>query len=380
VEALRRTAAADPTAHLAALRSFQTSLVMAGPAPFPARELDAIRGFATARQYDLLWLPDLGETGTSIPEASEEELRALGVNRYNVVPGAPHFRTFSGLVAASDPDSFYRVYDYAIAPPTDNRPFFFHFFKWRQTPQIIAVLGKTWQPFGGTGYLVLVLLLALVVLLSLVLILLPLAVGRVVGKVAAEDRTDGKTRFNLRYLLYFSLLGLGFLFVEIPLLQRFIVYLGQPAYAFAVVVGALLVASGLGSRYLANRIRPRQGIAALVVLVFTYPMLLPTLFEVTFGLPLAGRIGVAALGLAPLGLLMGTPFPQGLAIAQQHAPGLTPWIWAVNGCASVISAVLAPMVAIDLGFGAVMLIGAGAYLGALISLGRAAGRATPVRG
>jgi hypothetical protein len=302
------------------------------------------------------------------------------VNRYNVVPGAPHFRTFAGLLAASDPGSFYRVYDYAIAPPTDNRPFFFHFFKWRQTPQIIAALGKTWQPFGGTGYLVLVLLLALVVLLSLVLILLPLAVGRAVRKVAAEDRTDGKTRFNPRYLLYFSLLGLGFLFVEIPLLQRFIVYLGQPAYAFAVVVSALLVASGLGSRYLANRIRPWQGIAALVVLAVTYPVVLPTLFEATFGLPLAGRILAAALGLAPLGLLMGTPFPQGLAIAQHHAPGLTPWIWAVNGCASVVSAVLAPMVAIDLGFGTVMLIGAGAYLGALLSLGRRAGRVTPVRG
>jgi hypothetical protein len=85
---------------------------------------------------------------------------------------------------------------------------------------------------------------------------------------------------------------------------------------------------------------------------------------------LAGRIVVTALSLAPLGALMGTPFPQGLAVAHRHAPGLLPWIWAVNGCASVVSAVLAPMVAISLGFQAVMLIGAGAYLGALLSLGQ----------
>jgi hypothetical protein len=65
---------------------------------------------------------------------------------------------------------------------------------------------------------------------------------------------------------------------------------------------------------------------------------------------------------------MGTPFPQGLAVAHRHAPSLLPWIWAVNGCASVVSAVLAPMVAISLGFRAVMLIGAIAYLGALLSL------------
>jgi hypothetical protein len=171
-------------------------------------------------------------------------------------------------------------------------------------------------------------------------------------------------------LLYFSLLGLGFLFVEIPLLQRFIVYLGQPAYAFAVVVGALLVASGAGSRYLADRIWPPLGLALLAGLIFVYPVLLPLLFEGTFGLPLAGRMAMTGLALAPLGLLMGTPFPQGLAQARQSAPDLLPWIWAVNGCASVISAVLAPMVAIDLGFRVVMLIGAGAYLSALISLGQ----------
>jgi len=158
--------------------------------------------------------------------------------------------------------------------------------------------------------------------------------------------------------------------VEIPLLQQFIVYLGQPAYAFAAVVGALLVASGLGSRYLAERIRPPLGLALLAALVIVYPMALPFLFEVTFGLPMVGRVAVTALALAPLGLLMGTPFPQGLVWARHHAPDLLPWIWAVNGCASVVSAVLAPMVAIDLGFRMVMLVGAGAYLGALLTLGR----------
>jgi hypothetical protein len=296
---------------------------------------------------------------------SEEELQRLGINRYNVVSGAPYFHTFTGLLEASDPSRFYADYPYAVAPPSDDRPFFFHFFKWRQTPAILASLGKTWQPFGGSGYLVLVLLLALVLLLSGGLILLPLVIGH-----KSPRSTLRAPRSTLRYLLYFSLLGLGFLFVEIPLLQRFIVYLGQPAYAFAVVVAALLVASGVGSRYLADRIRPPLGLATLAVLVFLYPVLLPLLFEATFGLPLAGRMALTGLALAPLGLLMGTPFPQGLALARQSASDLLPWIWAVNGCASVISAVLAPMIAIDLGFGVVMLIGAGAYLGALISISR----------
>lgn len=361
VEALRRGGVEDVGAHLVALRSFQTSLLMASAQPFSDEELRLIHDFAAARQYDLIWTSALVSMEGPASDLGDEELQRLGVNRYNVVPEAPYFRTFTSLLEASDPRHFYANYPYAVAPPTDNHPFFFHFFKWEQTPEIIAALGKTWQPFGGSGYLVLVLLLTLVLVLSGVLILLPLA---------AVQISNLKSQISTRFLIYFSLLGLGFLFVEIPLLQRFIVYLGQPAYAFATVLGAVLVASGLGSLYLSERMRPPLGLTILAALVFVYPVLLPPLFEITFGLPLAGRIAVTALALAPLGLLMGTPFPQGLAVARQQAPGLLPWIWAVNGCASVVSAVLSPMVAISFGFQVVMLIGAAAYLGALLSLGR----------
>jgi spermidine synthase len=376
VEALRRNGVEDPDAHLIALRSFQTSLVIASRKPFTAEELSQIQELAAARGYDLVWVPGLGEG------LSPENLETLGVNRYNVVSDAPYYRSFAGTLEATNPRAFYADYPYAVAPPTDDHPFFFHFFKWEQTPEIIAALGKTWQPFGGSGYLVLLLLLALVLALSAVLILVPLAAGQISNQQISKsaNQRGGRSRFTMRYLLYFLLLGVGFLFVEIPLLQRFIVYLGQPAYAFATVVGALLVASGLGSRFLADRIWPPLGLMTLAVLALAYPLLIPSLFQATFGLPLAGRIVVTALALAPLGSLMGTPFPQGLAVAHQNSPGLLPWIWAVNGCASVVSAVLAPMVAISLGFQAVMLIGAGAYLGALLSLGRFWGLPSILRG
>ncbi len=368
-EALRRGGVEGPGAHLIALRSFQTSLMMASQRPFTPDELRQVQDFAGARQYDLIWTPVLSSVEGPILDLGQEELSRLGVNRYNVVSDAPYFRTFAGLVETTNPRTFYADYPYAVAPPTDDRPFFFHFFKWSQTPQVIAALGKTWQPFGGSGYLVLVLLLVLVLVLSALLILLPLAIGKR-GIGGAGEQGSSKAKLTGRYLLYFLLLGLGFLFVEIPLLQRFIVYLGQPTYAFATVVGALLVASGLGSRFLADRIWPPLGLSILAGLVLAYPLLIPPLFQVTFGLPLAGRVIVTALALTPLGTLMGTPFPQGLAVARQHTPGLLPWIWAVNGCASVVSAVLAPMVAIGLGFQVVMLIGAAAYLGSLLSLGR----------
>jgi spermidine synthase len=370
IEALRRSRVADPGAHLLALRSMQTSLIISARSRLDAADQQTAREFAASRQLDLIWVPDLqgrlSGDAEGLLSLSDAGLAGMGINRYNVIPQAAYFKAFVRLLAASDPTVFYRDYDYAVVPPTDDRPFFFHFFKWRQTPAVIASLGRVWQPFGGSGYLVLVLLLAFVLVLSATLILVPLALGR-----WRRDRSGRPARSRtteVHYLLYFSLLGLGFLLVEIPLLQRFILYLGQPAYAFAVVVSVLLLASGLGSRYLSEQMPQWAGLAILAGLGLAYPTLLSPLFDGTISLPLAARIMVGGLALVPLGLLMGTPFPQGLARVRQEAPHLLPWVWAVNGCASVVSAVLAPMLAIDLGFQVVIVIGASAYLGALLAL------------
>jgi hypothetical protein len=218
------------------------------------------------------------------------------------------------------------------------------------------MLGKSWQPFGGSGYLVLVVLLALVVILSAGLIVAPLLVRP--GALAAGAPAG---HAEAAALLYFALLGLGFLFVEIPLLQRFILYLGQPATSFGVVVAALLAASGLGSRYLSARLPLRLALPLIAGLVVVYPWLLTGLFDLTLPLPLAGRVAITVIAILPLGALMGVPFPAGLARLDSSRPGLIAWVWAVNGCASVISAVLAAMIALTWGFAVVLWAAAAAY-------------------
>ena len=330
---------------VAALRSLQTSLVLAGQSPLSAEDLSAIRQFADEKQFDLIWLPDIQ------PEEA---------NRYSIVPDSVYFNTFSGLLASPNATRYFADYPHDVFPPSDDRPFFFHFFKWQQTPQIFQSLGKTWQPFGGSGYLVLVILLVLVVILSAVLILLPLLWMRVENG-QEQQATRLSRKGQIRYLLYFALLGLGFLFVEIPLLQRFILYLGQPAYAFAVVVSSLLVAAGLGSRFLTRRLPLRVAIVVIVVLILLYPLLLPYLFDATLWLPFTGRTAITAVVLFPLGLFLGVPFPKGVLLVGQNAPQLTPWMWAVNGCASVVSAVLAAMIALTWGFSVVLWGAAAAY-------------------
>jgi hypothetical protein len=163
------------------------------------------------------------------------------------------------------------------------------------------------------------------------------------------------------FFLYFALLGLGFLFVEIPLLQRFILYLGQPAYAFAVVISALLLAAGLGSAYLSRRLSLRMVLPLITLLALIYPWLLPHLFDATLKLPFTGRVLITVVALFPLGVLLGLPFPGGLSLIAQESPRLIPWVWAVNGCASVISAVLAAMIALTWGFALVLWSAALAY-------------------
>ena len=276
-----------------------------------------------------------------------------------MVPEAAYYRAFAGLLATADRHQFFADYPYAVEPPTDDHPFFFHFFKWQQIPEILQTLGKTWQPFGGSGYLVLVVLLALVGVLSVGLILLPLRWLK--EQQSGADTTLRSSNLRWRTLFYFTLLGLGFLFVEIPLLQRFILYLGQPAYAFAIVVSAVLVASGVGSGYLAGRLPLSIALGLITLLAIVYPLLLPHLFEATLNFSFPGRIILTVITLFPLGMLLGVPFPRGIMWVGQIGPELTPWVWAVNGCASVISAVLAAMIALTWGFSAVVWSAALAY-------------------
>ncbi len=203
-------------------------------------------------------------------------------------------------------------------------------------------------------------LLALAVLAAGVLILLPLAARGGVGRGGPLGATLG----------YFALLGLGYLCVEIPLLQRFILFLGHPAYAMATVLFALLLFSGLGS-LLSRRMPLRLALVLLPLLVGGYALSLPALFEATLAAPLGSRLIIAVVALAPLGLLMGIPFPKGLALLERRAPcdsdALIAWAWGVNGAVSVVASILAALLALSFGFSTVLAVGAACYVGAWIT-------------
>jgi hypothetical protein len=344
----------DPSAQVVAFRGFNTATVLLKNGAFSSDELSSIRDFLASRAFDLSYAPDI---------RSEES------NRYNVLPQSTYYNAYMTYLNSPSSEMFYREYPYDVRPPTDDHPFFGHYFKWNQASQVLAEFGKTWQPFGGAGYFVILALLALACLLAGVLMLLPVSF-RIWTKRGVRQPVP------LRQFLYFGLLGFAFLFVEIPLLQHFILYVGSPAYAVTMVLFSLLCFSGLGSRW-SSAVPLRPCLLVLPIVILALPLYLPAAFNATLGAPLLVRLGLTPLVLAPLGFLMGVPFPSGirLLIAQPGSASeedagqpTIPWIWAANGAASVIAAILAALLALTLGFNWVLRLGALCYAGAWITV------------
>jgi hypothetical protein len=164
---------------------------------------------------------------------------------------------------------------------------------------------------------------------------------------------------TLRILLYYACLGLGYMMAEIFLIQRFVLFLSEPVYANAVIITALLVSSGIGS-FLSERMRvsPRAMVlgaaAGIALCALLCQFALPSLLRLLLDLPLAARCAVAALLVAPIGLLLGVPFPAGLTALSRGRSEILPWAWGLNGALSVAGSVLTRVVSTGAGFSTVL--------------------------
>lgn len=166
---------------------------------------------------------------------------------------------------------------------------------------------------------------------------------------------------------YFALLGAAYMLVQIPLIQRFGLLLGQPVLSLIIVVGALLVGGGLGSlfsqRFLLEKLPARVPLFALGVgggVLVSLPVY-PALIDAALPLDLPLRAGVAFAALLPLGFLMGVPFPSGLRAAHHADPGGVAAFWGANAMTSVLGSALAMILAVSVGFTAALVAGAALY-------------------
>lgn len=283
------------------------------------------------------------------------------------LPGRHTMNYFTQLLTTEDRKQFLDRYEYDVSPTTDDHPFFFNTVRSAELKKIVAMDGESQKNNVGVFVLfVISLISAAVVILFLVVPLFFLKGG-----------SSGISRLGAaRTLTYFIAIGVGFILIEIALMQKFILYLGHPIYALAVVLTSMLIFSGLGSLW-TNRYDRAQGrqygnylFPAIVAVVGVLLLLLPILFRATFDLPLAARIVFAVLVLAPVGLLMGQPFPLEFKHLESRANSLLPWAWSMNGAASVLGSVAAVALAMTYGFNVALMVGLACYVVAFAARAR----------
>jgi hypothetical protein len=345
--ALERNGVSDPGGRLALIRSWKTATLLVKNGDLTQADIAALKAFSRARSFDLDWYPGM---------------RAEEANRYNRLDQS-WFHDGIAAMLGSERASFIERYKFNVAPATDDRPYFFRFFRWRTLPELLQLKERGGLPLLEWGYLLLVATLAQALVTSAVLILCPLWLLRSRAGVTVAKRTW------FRGAAYFATIGVAFMFVEMAFIQKFILFLSHPLYAIAVVLFAVLLSAGLGSRAsekLAAVAPPRVApavwpVAAIGVVSLAYVGLLPAVLPAFAAWPDVARIALSVGLIFPLGFAMGMPFPLGVSALASTAEPLVPWVWGINACASVVSAVLATLLAIHLGFTAVLLIAVALY-------------------
>ncbi len=341
VDALKQSGIQSPEKQLVLIRSWQTSTLIIKNATFNTEELNQVKTFSDDRSFDIAYAPNINPTG---------------VNHYNRLK-QPIFYSAALALLSESRDSFLDQYKFNITPATDDRPYFHQFFKWSSLPEILRLRHQGGISLLESGYMIFIATLLIASLLSVVLILAPLSFYRSRSvKVASQIKRS-------QVIFYFLAIGLAFLFIEIAFMQKFILLLHHPIYSIATTLTAFLVFAGLGSywssRLTQHKTRPqiiRLSVLVITLLSLSYLLLLGPLFSLLIPAPTIVKILLTLLLIAPLAFFMGMPFPLAIASLSQHAESLIPWAWGINGCASVISAVLATLLAIHFGFSTVIVL------------------------
>jgi hypothetical protein len=359
---------ADPAQHVAIYRSAWSVRILLSRRPWDAARIATLRKWCDDRSFDVSYYPGID------PQAARG-------NIYNDLPAVSFAK---GEVESSGPDD--AIADEALAvlngqptdsqeafrltPVTFDRPFFYAVLRLSQLGTLLQRLEVL--PQQEIGALVNLAVLAQAVVLAACVLLVPvLAPGRLRGRAGRARAPLGTL---LRAVVYFPALGLGFLWIELYLIEKASFYLADRTSGFALVLTGMLVFSGLGS-LLADRLgpAPRRGMAVAAAVVLVWGV--ATAFGLQAGMlgsldwPWPLRAALVLALVAPVSVALGVPFPLGLGAvtANGASPALLPWAWGLNGAFSVVATPLANIVAREAGFSRVLLGGTLLYVLAAIT-------------
>jgi predicted membrane-bound spermidine synthase len=334
------------SSHITAIRSWGTISFLLKKSPLSSSDTSAIRQFCNTAYFDPVFLPGVSrDERTAFNEMSDTS-----------------FFSYMDELLSDKRQRLYKDYDFYLRPATDDKPYFSQFLRWKSLPHLAGIFGQQSVPFLELGWLISVITFFQLSLLALILIILPLF------------KIGWKGNFKFWTWIYFSGLAIGYMLLEIVLIQQFILFFGNPVYAASFVIGIMLLASGFGSYYssrlLLNRPVLQRILLLIVGLLLLYSLFLSTFLQNISGLSTIFKLFISFLIITIPSLLMGIPFPIGLRLLSGVKEKNIPWAWGINGCMSVISASLAVLVAAEAGFMAVMFIAVLAYLACFLSLYR----------
>src|SRR4030095_1846583 len=345
-ETLNKAGITNYQSHFAAVRSWATITYLLKKTPFTSADTTAVREFCSDYFFDPLLLPGLRPGERMI---------------HNGISDSGFF-TYTDELLSGNRNKLYEEYGFHIKPATDDQPYFSQFLRWKSLPQLSIVFGSQNVSFIELGWLISAITFLQIALLAVLLILLPLFKLRRISRGSNKSWT----------LFYFSGLGIGYMFFEIVLIQKFILFFGNPVYAAAMVICVMLLASGAGS-YFSSRLLPTgsrmQRILLIIFLILLlYTFFLSSMLQQIASLPDLFKLFISVFIIACPALMMGMPFPLGLRAQALIEEKNIPWAWGINGCMSVISAALATLLTVDAGFSVVIMLAAIFYAVSMVSM------------
>ena len=340
VAAVLEMGATAPERHLFLAAQDQIATLVVARQPISAADLEALHRAADLYEHRVLVTPlrqaESTTLGAIVAAKRREDLAALG-----------------------------RSQQFDLTPATDDRPFFFNQLpanKPLQLFRLIRAVARGEQPPGvRVGNLMATVTLLVLFVISLALVLVTIVVPL---RAAIRDVGSGLV---VAGTAYFLLIGIGFMCVEIGMLQRMSVFLGHPTYSLSVSLFTLIVATGIGS-FLSDwwslntraRLVLWGGMTGLYLAFL--PHWLPGVLGTFEGGTLLTRAAVCVGAMAPAGVLMGFAFPTGMRLVSALDPKPTPWFWGINGAAGVLASVTAVALSIAMGISATLTLGAACYV------------------
>lgn len=313
--ALHQTGITNSEHHMVIVKNQRVATFLLKKSPFTEKEIHAIENLCKNLHFDIVYTP---------------------LTKNNPV--------FTELITTDTPQKFFKEYPLDISPTTDDTPFFFYTVRVSDLPELLSLNLESESFKNNVALLWLFRLILISGVLIIIVLLVPLAFFNPLKDVT---------------VLYFAFLGLGFMFVEIPLLQKFMLVLGHPTYSLSVILFSLLIFGGIGSYFSKNiPFKKMKGVIGYIMLLLScYIVFLPVLIEYLFSFSIGIRVIASVALTACLGIAMGMPFPAGITYLGSKNPAAVPWAWGINGAASVLGSALAVFVAINFGFSLAFLCG-----------------------